>query len=143
LSTFVKFAKKYFEEALRDLERARRALGFEDYPQAVFYAQQSVEKGVKALLEARRRVVYNHGAELVFYLTETYRDLWSDELEFVASALEFLSEYYSRARYPFLLRGEVVSPSEFIGRDVALKAVELAENSLKVVESVLRRQGII
>jgi len=36
-----------------------------------------------------------------------------------------------------------VSPSEFIDRDIALKAVELAEKSLKVVESVLRRQGVI
>jgi len=143
LSVFVKFARKYFEEALRDLERARRALSFEDYPQAVFYAQQSVERRVKALLEARRRAVYNSGAELVFYLAETYRDSWFDELEFLASALEFLSEYYSRARYPFLLRGEVVSPSEFIDKSVAIKAVELAEKSLKVVESVLRRQGVI
>ncbi|MEM4369431.1 MAG: HEPN domain-containing protein [Desulfurococcaceae archaeon] len=44
MSIFEKFARKYFEEALRDLERARRALQFNDYPQAVFYAQQCVVK---------------------------------------------------------------------------------------------------
>jgi HEPN domain-containing protein len=40
-------------------------LRYEDYPQAVFYAQQSVEKSVKAMLEAKRHVIYNNGPELI------------------------------------------------------------------------------
>ena len=67
---FEKFAKKFFEEAIRDLERARRALRFEDYPQSAFYAQQCVEKCVKAMLEARKRAVYNHGLELIAIFTD-------------------------------------------------------------------------
>jgi len=74
MSIFVKFARKYFEEASKDLERAKRAMNLGDYPQTVFYAQQHVEKSVKALLEARRRVVYNHGPELVTHFIEANRD---------------------------------------------------------------------
>ncbi|MEM4870000.1 MAG: HEPN domain-containing protein, partial [Desulfurococcaceae archaeon] len=63
MSIFEKFARKYFEEALRDLERARRALQFNDYLQAVSCARRCVEKCVKALLEVKKRVVYNQGPE--------------------------------------------------------------------------------
>jgi len=49
VSIYDKFAEKYYQEAKRELERALRALRFLDYPQAVFYAQQCVEKCVKAL----------------------------------------------------------------------------------------------
>jgi len=143
MSVFVKFAKKYYEEALKDFERARRAITLEDYPQATFYAQQCVEKGVKALLEVRRRVVYNNGPELASYLVEVYKDEWFEGLEAVVAALEFLSEYYTRARYPFLIKGEVIGPSEFVDKDVAIKAMELAKKALEVVGDVLRRYGVI
>lgn len=72
MGAFEKFARKYFEESLKDLERARRAFRVEDYPQAVFYAQQSVEKGVKAMLEVRRRVVYNHEPGLIGIFAEVF-----------------------------------------------------------------------
>ena len=39
VSVFDKFARKYFEEAVKDLARARRALSFGDYPSSVFYSQ--------------------------------------------------------------------------------------------------------
>ncbi|MEM4718853.1 MAG: HEPN domain-containing protein, partial [Nitrososphaerota archaeon] len=61
MSIFQKFAKKYFDESLRDLERAKRAFMIEDYPQAVFYAQQSLEKGVKAMLEVVRDYLARRG----------------------------------------------------------------------------------
>lgn len=45
MGVFEKFAKKYFNEAVKDLERAKRAIELNDYSQAAFYAQQCVEKG--------------------------------------------------------------------------------------------------
>jgi HEPN domain-containing protein len=57
VSVFDKFARKYFEEAVKDLARARRALSFGDYPSSVFYSQQAAEKCAKALLETKRKVV--------------------------------------------------------------------------------------
>jgi len=38
MPVFAKFAKKYFEESEKDLERTLRALNVNDYSQAVSYA---------------------------------------------------------------------------------------------------------
>jgi HEPN domain-containing protein len=143
MSLFEKFARKYFEEAALDLARARRAFEAGDYPQAVFYAQQCVEKGAKAMLEAKRRVVLNHGPELISAFVEAFESEWSPKLDDVVGALEYLMEYYTRARYPFVLRGEVVSPSEIVTREVAERGLYLAERALKAVGEYLRRRGIV
>lgn len=143
MSLFEKFAKKYFEEAVKDLERAERALRLNDYPQAVFYAQQCVEKAVKAMLESRKKVVYNHGPELVGIFVETFEREWMEEYNIIVEALEFLTEYYTRSRYPFVLKGNVLSPEDVIDMDIALKGVELARKALDVVKEYLRRRGVI
>ena len=143
MSLFVKFARKYFEESEKDLERAIRALNLDDYPQAIFYAQQSVEKGVKAMLEARRKVVYNHGPELIGIFSETFSNEWRKEYDIIVEALEYLTEYYTRARYPFLLKGEVYGPSDIVSREIAEKGVKLARKALEVIRDFLRRNSII
>jgi len=143
MSLFEKFARKYFEEAVLDLARAKRAFDVGDYPQAVFYAQQCAEKGAKAMLEAKRRVVLNQGPELVSAFVEVFEGEWSPELDEVVKALEYLMEYYARARYPFVLRGEVLGPSDIVTRDVADRGLYLAERALKAAEEHLRRRGII
>jgi len=108
VNIFEKFARKYFEEAAKDLERAERALKFNDYPQTIFYAQQCVEKAVKAMLELRRRVVYNYGPELIGIFVEVFESEWVGEFNVVVNALEYLTEYYTRSKYPFLMLGEVL-----------------------------------
>ncbi|OYT55459.1 MAG: DNA-binding protein [Desulfurococcales archaeon ex4484_217_2] len=143
MSLFVKFARKYFEESEKDLERAIRALNLDDYPQAIFYAQQSVEKGVKAMLEVRRKVVYNHGPELIGIFSETFSNEWRKEYDIIVEALEYLTEYYTRARYPFLLKGEVYGPSDIVSREIAEKGVKLARKALEVIRDFLRRNSII
>lgn len=143
MSLFEKFARKYFEEAVKDLERAERALRFNDYPQAVFYAQQSVEKAVKAMLETRKKVVYNHGPELVGIFAEAFEKEWVEGYNVIVEALEFLTEYYTRSRYPFVLRGNVLGPEDVIDMETALKGVELARKALDVVKEYLRRRGVI
>jgi len=143
VSVFEKFAKKYFEESLRDLERARRALDQKDYPQAVFYAQQSVEKGVKSMLEVKRRVVYNHGPELIGVFVDVFEDEWRPELDRILEGLEYLTEYYTRARYPFLIRGEVLGPEDVVTEEIAAKGIALAERAVEVVRDYLKGRGII
>ena len=143
MSVFMKFARKYFEEALKDLERAERALKFNDYPQAVFYAQQSVEKCAKSMLEVKRRVVYNHGPELIAIFSDVFKDEWSDDYNVIIEALEYLQEYYTRARYPFLFRGEVYGPSDIVTKEIAEKGIELARRVIEVTRNFLRRSSII
>ncbi|MEM2067884.1 MAG: HEPN domain-containing protein [Nitrososphaerota archaeon] len=143
MGTFERFAKKYFEESLKDLERAKRAFKAEDYPQAVFYAQQSVEKGVKAMLEFRKHVVYNHGPGLIGIFAEVFEDEWQQEFNHIIESLEYLTEYYTRARYPFLLRGEVLSPDEIVTKEVADRGIQLAEKAVGVVRDYLAGRGVI
>lgn len=69
--------------------RAERALSLGDYPQAVLYAQRCVEKAVKATLEAKKRVVYNHGPELVGIFMEVFeKELVENYV--IIGALEYL-----------------------------------------------------
>ncbi|MEM2213808.1 MAG: HEPN domain-containing protein [Candidatus Nezhaarchaeales archaeon] len=143
MSIYDRFAEKYFNEAIKDFARAERAFNSSDYPQAVFYAQQCVEKAVKAMLEAKKRIVYNHGPELVGVFIDVFEREWVEGYGLIVEALEYLSEYYTRSRYPFLLRGEILSPEDIVSREIAERGLELAKKALGVVENYLRGRGII
>jgi HEPN domain-containing protein len=121
---------------VKDLARARRALSFGDYSSFVFYSQQAAEKCTKALLENKRRVVCNHDPELISEFYDAFREELGGDLSVVVEVLEFLTEYYSRSRYPFLLRGEVLGPEDVVTRDTA-------ERGLKLAERVVEWWGII
>ncbi len=140
---FDRFARKYLEEAEKDLERARRALDHEDFPEVVFHAQQCVEKAVKSMLEAKRKYVYNHGALIGTIFSDAFSDEWREDFDLVLDTVGWFTEYYTRSRYPFLLRGEVVSPGEFIDRELAEEAVSKAEEVLKVARRYLKERGIL
>ena len=140
---YEEFAKRFYREALKDLERAQKALRDRDYPEAVFHAQQCVEKAVKAMIEARREYVYNHGPRLASIFARVFENEWSDEYDEVLDILGWFTEYYTRSRYPFLLRGRVVSPDEFIDEEVAREAIAKAFRVVKIVESYLRKKRIV
>lgn len=140
---YEEFARRFYREALKDLERAQKALRDRDYPEAVFHAQQCVEKAVEAMIEARREYVYNHGPRLASIFTRAFENEWSDEYDEVLDILGWFTEYYTRSRYPFLLRGRVVSPDEFIDEEVAREAIAKALRVVKIVESYLRKKGIV
>ncbi len=139
---FEKFAKKYFEEAQRDIERAKRALDHKDFPEAVFHAQQCVEKAVMSMIEVKRKYVYNHGV-LLNAFSDAFSDEWREEFDSVLDILGWFTEYYTRSRYPFLLGGEVISPREFIDRELAEEAVNRAEEVLEVARRYLEERGIL
>ncbi len=143
VSFFEEFARKFFREAVKDIERARRAFQEGDYPEAVFHAQQCVEKAVKAMIEARREYVYNHGPRLASVFVRVFEHEWRPEFEEIVDSLGWFSEYYTRSRYPFLFRGRVMSPDEFIDSDIAREALDRASRVIKIVESYLRERGII
>ncbi|MDK2371798.1 MAG: HEPN domain-containing protein [Candidatus Korarchaeota archaeon] len=140
---YEKFARKYFEEAEKDLKRALRSIEFEDYSESVFHLQQCVEKAVKAMIEAKKKYVYNHGPMLGTAFSEAFSDEWRDEFDRVLDIIGWFTEYYTRSRYPFLLRGEVVSPDEFIDREVAEEALKRAREVLDVARRYLAKKGII
>jgi len=140
---YEEFAKRFYRESLKDLERAQKALRDRDYPEAVFHAQQCVEKAVKAMIEAKREYVYNNGPRLASIFARIFENEWSDEYDEVLDILGWFTEYYTRSRYPFLLRGRVVSPDEFIDEGMARDAIAKAIKVIKVAESYLRKKGIV
>ena len=102
---YEELARRSYREAVRDLERAKRALREGDYPDAVFHAHQCAEKAVKAMVEARREYVYNHGPRLASVFVRVFEGEWRREYDEVVDILGWFTEYYTRSRYPFLLRG--------------------------------------
>ena len=140
---YEKFAKKYFEQAEKDLKRAEKSLKERDYPDSVFHSQQCVEKSVKAIIEAKRKYVFNHGPTLGTIFSEAMGDEWKEEFEEVLDIIGWFTEYYTRSRYPFLLKGEVISPEEFIDREIAEDAYRKASKVLKIAGEYLRSRGIL
>ena len=132
-SIFQEFIRKYFKEARKDFDRMKRAIQFQDRPQAIFYAQQCVEKCVKAILEIFGEYFRNHGLILATRLRQ-YIDRLGNEVEFVVKVLENLQEYYTRFLYSTLFRGHVYSPDEVIDENLVNEFVNKVEKVLKITE---------
>ncbi len=140
---YERFAKKYFEEAEKDLRRAFKSLKEGDFPESVFHSQQCVEKAVKAMIEARRKYVYNHGPILGTVFSDAFSDDWREEFDVILDTMGWFTEYYTRSRYPFLLRGEIVSPDEFIDKEIADEALKKAKEVMDIARRYLQEKGIV
>ncbi len=140
---YERFAKKYFEEAKKDLLRAERSMQKEDYPDSVFHSQQCVEKAVKSMIEAKRKYVYNHGPVLGTIFADAFVDEWRKGFDEALDIIGWFTEYYTRSRYPFLLKGEVVSPEDFIDKETAEESLKKAREVLRIAGSYLREKGVL
>ena len=143
MSFYEEFARRYYREAAKDLGRAERAFREKDYPEAVFHAQQCVEKAVKAMIEAKREYVYNHDPKLATEFMRVFESEWRSVFEDIVDIIGWFTEYYSRSRYPFMLKGKVVSPDEFIDEEVAREAIDKASRVLSIAESYLREKRVL
>lgn len=95
------------------------------------------------MLEIKKKVVYNHGPELISIFSEVFEKEWKNEFSIILDALEYLSEYYTRARYPMLLKGNIYGPADIVSKDIAINGVEHAKKALKVIEDFLKRNNVI
>ena len=137
------FARAFLIEAKNDFDRANKAFNENDFPYAVFNSQQCVEKAVKAMIEAKREYVYNHGSRLASIFIRVFGDEWIDDYDEIVNIIGWFSEYYTKARYPFMFKGKVVTPSEYINREIAEESIRKAEKVLKIAENYLRKKRII
>ena len=142
MSLFKNFARSYLREALNDLRRAGEMYQVGDYAASIFFAQQCVEKSVKAMLEFKGEYVYNNGPRLAGYFLKTFQAEWRREFDVILEALERLQEYYTRSRYPFIIDGEVIEPSQYVTREKAEKAVKLAGDAFREARRYLENEGI-
>ncbi|MCX7916592.1 MAG: HEPN domain-containing protein [bacterium] len=127
--------KRWFNQALCDLDDAKFNLSGKRYNVACFLAQQSAEKGLKAYL------IYK-GAEDIW--GHSVGELCGDAKDFDNSFLlienesKLLDKYYIPTRYPNALPGSI--PSEVFDEQDAKKAICMAEKILNFVKKKIEEK---
>lgn len=121
--------RRWLLQAKQDLEDARYNLEGKRYHIACFLSQQSAEKALKAFLYAKgEEMVWGHSvAELCKRATSLDKDL--EKIRRMAATLD---KYYIPTRYPNGLPGGI--PSEAFEKRDADRAIEIAEEVIKVIE---------
>lgn len=127
-------AKRWFQQAKRDLEDAVYLKEGQRYNLACFLSQQAAEKAIKAYL-------YSQGAEFVW--GHSVAELINDAIQFDKSFVEVkkegasLDKYYIPTRYPNGLPGGI--PSEAFTEEDAVSAIDKATKIIKFVEEKLNQ----
>lgn len=120
--------KRWFKQALRDVDDARFASSGKRFNLACFLSQQSAEKALKAYL-------YAQGAESVWGYSVA--ELCEDAQRFDADFEELrkktgpLDRYYIPTRYPNGLPGGI--PADAYQEDDAVKAIDMAREVIEIV----------
>jgi HEPN domain-containing protein len=123
-------SKRWFLQALRDLDDAKFNLSGGRFNVACFLAQQSAEKALKAYLFLKgAEEVWGHS---VGELCEDAKNFDEDFKE-IESASKSLDKYYIPTRYPNALPGGI--PSESFDKSDAEKAISLAEKIINFIKS--------
>lgn len=130
------YAKLLFKKAVSDLKSAKLLHENNFYSNAVFLAQQSVEKAVKALLalkgiQIREHIVSGYFAsEILAFAPEE----WESKLREVLRALISLEEHVLKPRYPIVTPRRIWDPEEGYTKELSTEALENAEKILDVVK---------
>lgn len=123
----------WFKLAVKDLERAKRAVNFNDKVSMVFWSQQAVEKALKAYaLAVKKDALKTHNIRrLREFVKEDFKlpeKLWEKAYE--------LTQYYYLSRYPDILEG---LPDDIISNESAKGAVEIAEKIVNAVQKYFEK----
>lgn len=121
--------RNWLIEAEADLRRCKRCLEVNDYALSCYLAQQSIEKGLKALImQLKHEIPRTHDLVKLHNEVKGTIALSADEL----AELSVVSQYYVTARYP---NAGVETPSLSFTEVQARRAYELAR---KICEFVKR-----
>jgi HEPN domain-containing protein len=91
-------ARRWSDDAQRDLQRARSMFADEDWAGAAFYCQQAMEKWMKALLASKGENAWGHElTRLTKRVAEAFRESLPASFHRAAKELE---RDYTAARYP-------------------------------------------
>ncbi|WP_243681929.1 HEPN domain-containing protein [Vulcanisaeta souniana] len=114
--------QKWLAQALRDLRTAENSLNSGDYYACAFWAQQAVEKALKALLISRGKVVKGHDLVELGYII---RDELRIDVSRIMDYLRELTMHYTVSRYTdalmgyhtkYILRVRLGMPLRWLGR---------------------------
>lgn len=130
-------AKRWFLQAVRDLKASRDSHSAGNFEWAVFQAQQSAEKSLKALLHAHGRGAWGHS---VLELFEALRDIYSLELDQFLSKARELDRHYIPSRYPNAF--ESGYPGQFYDEETSTRSITYAEEILNWAKKKLHEIGL-
>jgi len=129
-------AKRWFQQALRDLEASVSSMRNGYYEWSCFQAQQACEKAVKSLLYATGKSAWGHS---IIELLEYLRGDIEVEAEIYTHARE-LDRHYIPSRYPNAF--ESGYPALYYDEEVANRAINSCREIIKWVKKQLERIGL-
>lgn len=114
-------ARAFLIESLSDSEAVNVLLENRQYNLAIYHAQQSVEKLLKACLAAEGKIgIYKH--EIFFFFKEALGDKFEDdEMKILTDSIPELEEEWSATRYPGWQDDRIWIPSESYTIDDAIE----------------------
>ncbi|MCS6998493.1 MAG: HEPN domain-containing protein [Aquificaceae bacterium] len=128
--------KDWWEQALRDKEKALLDHQHAYYEWACFTSQQSAEKALKALCMAMNLEVWGHSLTGILKTLKEYGLNIPKEVE---KSARLLDTYYIPTRYPNGLPAG--KPSEYYTEEESEEALRACENIHNFCKSFLFRQG--
>lgn len=135
-----KIALAFLTESQSDYEAVRVLIKNKQYNLAIYHAQQSVEKLLKACLSAEGKIgIYKH--EIFSFFKENIGDRFKkEEMKILAENIPELEEEWSATRYPGWESGEIWIPSEEYTIDDAKKVKRQMEAASKILKKFLKEK---
>ena len=125
--------KDWYEQGLRDFERAKLDLEYKYYEWVCFTAQQSAEKVLKALALKLGFTVWGHSLNEILSVISSKIDVPNEIKEFA----KLLDLYYIPTRYP---NGFFIGkPADYFTEKQAKEALNATNNIIRFCENYLHR----
>jgi len=133
-------AKRWYEDALEDLEVAKDLLRTKHYASSCFHSQQAGEKALKAALYALKVEARGHSlTELMKLLSQRIgRDLSNFEEDVM-----LLDKHYSPPRYPNLHPGINLPAHKLYSKRDAEGCLKSSEKIIKFVKELLEEFSVL
>lgn len=130
-----KIARAFLIESRSDCEAVSVLIGNKQYNLAIYHAQQSVEKLLKACLAAEGKIgIYKH--EIFYFFKEALGDKFQEsEMKILVDSIPELEEEWSATRYPGWENNQIWIPSESYTLDDAREM----ESRMKAASKVLKK----
>ncbi|MFH8120402.1 MAG: HEPN domain-containing protein [Candidatus Aenigmatarchaeota archaeon] len=139
-----KFVENWLKLSRHDIEVAELMFKNYDWPNSVFYSQQSVERAIKALLEANGIIVRGH-----FLADILKREILPKEMEReMQEKIIEISSWFEKdrkwviTRYPIKKGGKIVLPEEVFTKEIASEALKKARFVLDSISKILKEKGV-
>jgi len=139
-----KFVENWLKLSRHDIEVAELMLKNYDWPNSVFYSQQSVEKAIKALLEANGIIVREHFLSKILKREILPKEKEKETIEKIVEISSWFEKdkKWAITRYPIKRGGKIVLPEEVFTKEIASEALKKAMFVFDSVSKILKEKGV-